>query len=231
MDRRSFLQGSLSGTALWAGSLGLVSLGCRGRQVAHVLDSHDSDMVGSHAAGAETYNLLIDEAVARLLGRQEEQLVMSPVSYGPEGPKRICFVGVENRSAEEIGDFKEQLYEQIDTAIAGSGSFQPVNLRFVQAGLDLCHLRPNDLLTPDGQRAFIAAMEQQGQPFDYLMFAKLTSGTTVNNNDKQRDYLLTLEIVNIHDGSYDKESAKVRKGYHQSHLGKWRIYNPFTAQR
>ena len=138
---------------------------------------------------------------------------------------------LENRSAEEIGDFKEQLYEQIDTAIAGSGSFQPVNLRFVQAGLDLCHLRPNDLLTPDGQRAFIAAMEQQGQPFDYLMFAKLTSGTTVNNNDKQRDYLLTLEIVNIHDGSYDKESAKVRKGYHQSHLGKWRIYNPFTAQR
>lgn len=229
MDRRLFLQGSISSSAIWLGVL--ASTGCRGRQVAHVLGDEQSDMVGSHEAGAETYNRLVEEAVARLLARQEEQLAASPVSYGPEGPKRVCFVGVENKSAEEIGDFKEQLYQMIDTAISSSDAFEPISIRFVQAGLQQCHLRPEQLFTPDAQRAFITAMEQQGQTFDYLLFATLTSGTTQNNNDQQRDYLLTLDIVNMNTGAYDKESAKVRKGYHQSYLGKWRIYNPFTTQR
>lgn len=229
MDRRHFLRLSLQ-TSLTAGSAILVALpGCRGRQVAHVLDDTQGDMVGSHAAGAETYNRLVDESVSRLLGRQHEP--QDPSLVSATGPKRICFIGVENKSSEEIGDFKEQLYQQVDAAIASSEEFRPVNRRYVDAGLQLCHLRPEHLLTPDGQRAFVAAMEQQGQPFDYLMYAVLTSGTTVNNSDKQRDYQLVIEIVNIHDGSYDKEIARVRKGYHKSHFGKWRVYNPFTSQQ
>ena len=59
-----------------------------------------------------------------------------------------------------------------------------------------------------------------GQPFDYLLYAKLTSGTTNQNGDYQRDYLLTLELVNIHNGEFDKESARLRKGYHKTWLGK-----------
>ncbi len=59
---------------------------------------------------------------------------------------------------------------------------------------------------------------------------KLTSGTTESNHDYQRDYVLTLEVVDVQSGAYDKESAKVRKGYHKSRLGKWRKYNPFTRQ-
>ena len=58
------------------------------------------------------------------------------------------------------------------------------------------------------------------QPFDYLLYAKLTSGTTQQNGDYQRDYLLTLELVNIHNGEFLKESAKLRKGYHHSWLGR-----------
>ena len=63
-----------------------------------------------------------------------------------------------------------------------------------------------------------------------MLFATLTSGTTQSNNDQQRDYLLTLELVNIQTGSFDKESAKVRKGYHKSHVGMWKNYNPFTKR-
>jgi len=231
MDRRHFLRLSVH-SGLGVSSAILVSLpGCRGRQVAHVLDDSQGDMVGSHAAGAETYNRLVDESVGRLLARQHEAAPADVTMVSTPGPKRICFIGVENKSAEEIGDFKEQLYQQVDAAIAGSEEFEPVNRRYVDAGLQLCHLRPEHLLTPDGQRAFVAAMEQQGQPFDYLLYAVLTSGTTVNNSDKQRDYQLVLEIVNIRDGSYDKEVARVRKGYHKTHLGKWRVYNPFTSQQ
>lgn len=200
-------------------------IGCRGKQHAHVLKPNDADMVGSHTAGAETYKPLIEESVGKLLGRQADSTEVQQAGLGPDGAcKRICFVGVENRSAEEIGDFKEQIYEIIDSHIAGSGAFKPVSKRFVDAALQETRLRPDNLFLPNNQRMFAAALEQGGQPFDYLLFAKITSGTTGSNGDYQRDYVLTLDLVNINTGDYDKESATLRKGYHKSALGKLKHY-------
>ncbi|MBL4884715.1 MAG: penicillin-binding protein activator LpoB [Planctomycetaceae bacterium] len=220
MDRRSFLV-----CGLLPSSLGLLlsAVGCKNRQVAHVLDRDDQDMVGSHAAGAETWKPLIDESVAKLLGRQ--QRVLQTVSHQgagglPMSRKRVCFLGVENKSVEEIGDFKEQIYEHVDTLINHSETFSMISRRFVEAGLREAHISPNDLFVPSNQRMFTTVMEQMQQPFDYLLFAKITSGTTTSNkNNYQRDYLLTLEMVNMNDGTFDKESAMLRKGYHKSKLG------------
>jgi hypothetical protein len=64
-------------------------------------------------------------------------------------------------------------------------------------------------------------MEQQGQNFDFLLYATLTSGTTRENKDYQRDYLLTLEMVNIHTGEASKQSATLSKGYHHSRTSRW----------
>jgi len=224
MERRDFIRLGLA-----AAPFGFF-IGCRSHQFGHVIQDDQADMVGSHAAGAETFNPLIDESVAKLLSRQESQF--RPVSYdsGPPAPKRICFVCVENRSIEELGDFKEQIYEQIDSQILQTPMFDPVSRRFVDAALYETRLRPDSLFLPENMRLFMAALEQQGQPFDYLLYAKLTSGTTESNHGYQRDYLLTLEMVNVHTGQYDKESAKVRKGYHHSRAGKWMNYNPFTRQ-
>lgn len=223
MDRRNFLRLGLAAAPF------SLAMGCRSHQFGHVIKDDQADMVGSHAAGAETFNPLINESVAKLLGRQEMQLHAVSYNHGPPAPKRICFVCVENRSIEELGDFKEQIYEQIDSQILQSPMFDPISRRFVDAALYETRLRPDALFLPDNMRLFAATLEQQGQPFDYLLYAKLTSGTTESNRDYQRDYLLTLEMVNIHTGQYDKESAKVRKGYHQSRAGKWRNYNPFTG--
>lgn len=181
-------------------------------------------MIGSHEAGAETFNSLVDESVSKLLGRQCSPGVESP--NGAAMGKRICFVGVENVSSEDIGDFKDQLHEQIDTAISSSGQFQPISARYVENGLRELRMMPDDLMQPAKLRSFTAMMEQDGQPFDYLLFARLTSGTTTNNKSYQRDYLLTLELVDLQTGQYDKESAKVRKGYHNTRVGKFRKYNP-----
>lgn len=222
MRRRDFLQVGLALAPFAA------AVGCRSHQYGHVIKDDQADMVGSHAAGAETFNPLIDESVAKLLGRQEMQFHQVSYSGGPPVKKRICFVCVENRSIEELGDFKEQIYEQIDSQILQAQMFEPISRRFVDSALYETRLRPDSLFVPENMRLFAAALEQQGQPFDYLLYAKLTSGTTTSNHDYQRDYLLTLEMVNIHTGHYDKESAKVRKGYHQSRVGKWRNYNPFT---
>ncbi len=198
--------------------------GCRSHQYAQVLKDHQQDLVGSHEAGAETFNSLVDESVTKLLSRQAPPGAIDEYSGEPVA-KRICFVGVENYSSEDIGDFKDQLFEQIDSSVASSGQFQTISTRYVENGLRQLRLLPADLMTPQNMRSFGAVMEQGGQPFDYLMFAKLTSGTTENNKSYQRDYLLTLELVDLNTGRSDKESAKVRKGYHPSRVSGWMKYN------
>lgn len=225
MDRRAWLRAAAAAAA----GMPLAGLaGCRGRQYGHIVSPDQADMVGSHTAGAETYNLLINEAVGKLLGRQEAEICQAAHVPGPPAPKRICFVCVENCSAEELGDFKEQIYEQIDSQISAAPMFEPISRRFVDAALRETRLRPDSLFLPDNMRMFSGVLQQQGQPFDYLLYAKITSGTTQSNNDYQRDYLLTLEMIDVHTGRYDKESASLRKGYHKTRLGKWRIYNPFA---
>lgn len=223
MDRRRFLGQAVTGLL----GLGfLTQSGCRSRQTAQVLKPGERDMVGSHAAGAETYKPLIDEAVAKLLGRHSQPVHQASFE-GPPGPMRICFVGVENKSVEELGDFKEQIYEMIDSRLLQGGIYHAVSRRYVEAGLRDTRLRPDDLMVPQNMRVFATAMEQMGQPFDYLLFAKLTSGTTRSNKDYQRDYTLTLEMLDVRTGQYDKESAELSKGYNVSPLAKVSNWNPF----
>jgi hypothetical protein len=212
MDRRSFVR---TGLAAWAACF----FGCRGNQYAKVMHPGDKEMVGSHQAGGETFKPLVDEAVSSLLGRQVASREVGPQGLPPP-PLRICFVGVENKSAEELGDFKDQIYEQIDQRIVASQVFQPVSKRFVDAGLMQTRLRPDLLMVPENMRIFTATMEQMQQPFDYLLYAKITSGTTRENKDYQRDYLLTMDLVNIHNGQYDKQSATLSKGYYHSRIGR-----------
>ena len=228
MNRRRFIA--------WTGRIALapavISAGCRGHQFGHLLKYEDSDLVGSHAAGAATFNPLIDEAVATLLARQEQQIV--PIAEHEVGtqsaiaPKRVCFVCVENESIEEIGDFREQIYEQIDSQISASPAFQAISRRLVDVALLEVRIRPDQLFLPNNRRTFAAVLEREGEPIDYLLFAKITSGTTQRNSSTQRDYLLTLELVDIQTGAFDKQSAKIRKGYHKSRFGKLRRYNPFV---
>ncbi len=225
MDRRSFFLRGIVQLPLPLLALG--AAGCRSMQFARLMTPGEEGMIGSHQAGQETFTPLVNEAVAKLLARHAESAVqqVSAVDGAESMPppmRRVCFVGVENKSAEEIGDFKEQIYQAIDARILESQVFQSVNRRFVDAGLRDTRLRPDQLLVPQQMRTFADHMEQQGQPIDYLLYATITSGTTQQNRDYQRDYLLTLELVEVGTGNYDKQSAELSKGYHHSRLGRWR---------
>jgi len=223
MDRRVFLT-RVSLGCLTATTASLV--GCRSSQKAHVLKADEQDMIGSHTAGAETWEPLIEQSVGQILGRQADDIIQtSGGEVFPAPKKRVCFVGVENKSVEELGDFKEQIYQKIDACISSADAFDVIHRKFVEAGLRQCALRPDDLFLPSNRRTFSAAMEQLEQPFDYLMYATITSGTTKSNEkDYQRDYLLTLELIHMETGRADKESAELRKGYHKSKLGKLKHY-------
>lgn len=288
-----FSKNNLSRTAVpaacWAVAgvcLLTISAGCASRY-GHLMASNDKDLVGSHQAGAATWNPLVDQSVAQLLGRcpppnesvifpefagshppggapeqagvpakpvghqsrlaEVEPLpppqgsvdsawgemptgpqITGPQSTGPQstgplatGPARVCFIGIENKSAEELLDFKDQLYERIDSQINGSANFRSISRRMVDAALIETRLRPDSLFLPDNRAAFAAVLGRQGTPVDYLLYATITSGTTDRNRSTQRDYVLTLEMINLHTGDYLKESAKIRKGYHKSRAGKW----------
>lgn len=225
MRRRDFLASFSVATSVAA------AMGCRGHQYGHILRADDTDMAGSHAAGAAVWNPLVDEAVAKMLGRCP---TVQPVGFQADGPgalqpaaegqAAVCFVGIENKSAEELVDFKDQLYERIDSQINGNGSFRSVSRRMVDAALLETRLRPDSLFLPQNRDLFAATLGRQGTPIDYLLYARITSGTTQRNDSTQRDYLLTLEMVNVHTGDYVKESATIRKGYHQSRAGKWWNY-------
>ena len=255
--------------------------GCASHQYGQLLASDDKDMVGSHEAGAATWNPLVDSSVAQLLGRCPP--VSPPTSLGtgfgegsfaaaasdaptkapgpsgtttpakvashnltgelpppgahPEevfgmpdpneptqlvtGPARVCFIGIENKSAEELVDFKDQLYERIDSQINESQSFRGISRRLIDAALIETRLRPDSLFLPANRAAFAAALGRRGSPVDYLLYATITTGTTDRNKSTQRDYLLTLEMVNLRTGDYIKESSKIRKGYHHTRAGKW----------
>ena len=104
----------------------------------------------------------------------------------------------------------------IDSAVNESRQYEQLSRRYVENGLKQLRLRPDELFVQENQRNFQVVMEKMEQPFDYLLYAKLTSGTTRDNGNYQRDYLLTLELVNIHDGHYEKESASIRKAYRRS---------------
>lgn len=203
----------------------VLQIGCRGYQYGHLIKNDQADMVGSHTAGSEVYNPLVEEAVGRLLASCE----MSPTSAmnvnGDPACRKICFIGVENKSAEELADFKDQIYQMIDAHINRSGQFEAVSRRMVDAALIETRLRPDALLVPSNMQLFSSVLQRQGQPIDYLLYATLTSGTTERNTSSQRNYLLTMELVDTRSGSYKKEQAEIRKGYHKSPLGKLANYS------
>lgn len=207
----------------------LIGTGCRGFQYGHLVRPDKQDMVGSHAAGSEVYKPLVEESVAKLLGSCNV-----PMGVSPEGlpvPAQVCFVGVENCSSEELGDFHEHLYELIDARVSQSQNFAPLTRRVVDAALTETRLRPDSLLVPSNMQLFTSVLGRGGQPVDYLLFAKLTSGTTERNASSQRDYLLTLEMVDTRSGTSHKEQAEIRKGYHRSPASRFASYNIFSGNK
>ncbi len=58
--------------------------GCRGYQYGHIIKKDAPNLVGSHDAGAEVFDPLVEEAVAKLLGRQET-VIAPELPIGQDG--------------------------------------------------------------------------------------------------------------------------------------------------
>ena len=202
---------------------GVVFVGCKGTQ-ARIMHGGEADKVGSNRAGAEIYNPIVHESVGKLLGRAAMEPIQQ-VGYNtapniPMPKRKVCFISLENKSVEELGDFKEHIKSAILEGISQSEQFEIVSDRAVTAGLRTLSLRDDDLFIPENRRMFVSVMGQGGTPVNYLLFARITSGTTESNRDMQRDYKLTLELIDTETFVPIIESTPMRKEYNNSVKGK-----------
>jgi hypothetical protein len=198
-------------------------IGCKGTQ-ARIMHNGEANTVGSNRAGAEVYNPMVCSATGKLLARAAVEPIQQ-TNYTAElptqgGKRKVCFISLENASVEELGDFKEHIKSAILESIAQSDQFEIVSDRAVTAGLRALSFRADDLFMQENMRMFTSAMGQGGTPVDYLLFAKITSGTTEDNRDMQRDYKLTLELINTKTFVPIIESTPMRKEYNNSIKGK-----------
>jgi len=227
LNRRNFL---LRSVVLFGGGLVLGSSGCRHTQKGRVMSGNESSKVGSHQAGAEVFRPIVCQTTDKLLAKAYSQPMSASMAFSSDGlpVRRVCFIELENKTNEEIGDFKEQLEEIIDTKISESTAFTTVSPRAVKGVLRSTGFRPDELFLPSHMAKFSAAMQKEGDPFEYLMFAKLTSGTTIDNIDKQKDYMLTLEMVNVNEpDDRHKESTMISKEYMRSAKSKTKSFFAF----
>ncbi len=172
-----------------------------------VKSGDEGDLVGSKTAGAETYNALIEEATRKLLDAEAARF--------PEGAvRKIAFVGIENRGSEELGDIRESTNQIIETVIFKAKRYDMIGQRYVSHGLQVTGMRAEDLFLGDGRERFVNVLRKEGQDPDYLLWAIYTTLSTTGEKERQRDYLLTLELIDAANGRLmQKETAKVRKAY------------------
>ena len=119
---------------------------------------------------------------------------------------------VLNRNAGHAGDADLRLYSIGKTSTV----FETIDSRMATAGLRETGLRVEDLLLPEKRERFAAALGESETPFDYILFAKVTTATTVDNKDSQVKYSLTLDLVNARTGASIRETVSLKKHYNRS---------------
>ncbi len=167
----------------------------------------EGDLVGANKGGSPTYNQLIAEASRKLLDSAANK-------ERTEGTRQICFVGIENQGIEELGDIRAATNQEIETVLFQSQVFDMISQRYVDSALRETSLRPSDIFLRNNQERFLGVLRDNGQDPDYLLWAIYTTLSTAGESESQRDYLLTLELIDVETGRLvEKETAKVRKAY------------------
>ena len=184
-----------------------VAFACAGKPKGRVKSGDEGDLVGSKTAGAETYNVLIADATEKLLNAEAARF--------PEGDvRKIAFVGIENRGAEELGDIRDSTNQIIETVIFQAKRYDLIAQRYVTHGLQVSSMRAEDLFLAAGREQFVSILREQGQDPDYLLWAVYSTLSTTGEKERQRDYLLTMELIDARSGRLmQKETARVRKAY------------------
>ena len=203
---RILSKASIAGLALAA--LGLVGSGCTGPS-ARMKGEDEGTLVDVKKGGAETYKKLIHDTVVALL--DEHRLLLQGAAEKP----LVAFVGVENKSSEELGEFRAAMNNEITTALVNSRYYAIVSMRAVDAAKREANVRSiDDLATKRNREAFISVLNRDGAPPQYLLAGSVTTMTSRGSGEKERVYQLTLEMWDSSSGVVQSQKTEeVRKAY------------------
>jgi len=196
--------------ALALAALGLGGSGCTG-PTARMKGEDEGTLVDVRRGGAETYKKLIRDTVVALL--DEHRLLLQGAAEKP----LVAFVGVENRSSEELGEFRSAMNNEITTALVNSRYYSMLSMRAVDAAKREANIRSiDDLATARGREAFISVLNRDGQPARYLLAGEVTTMTSRGSGEKERIYQLTLQMWDSSSGVIQSQKTEeVRKAYEE----------------
>jgi hypothetical protein len=183
---------------------------CGSSPQGRTMGSGEEDLEGARRAGTSTYDRLIEGTLTKMMARYSERTGGTGLAK-----QRVAFVALENASGEPLGEMYEQIYELIDTSVNNHERFRMISKRFVDAALNEMGKPSYDkLFLPGGRRQFSGILEQQGSPIEAMLYAKLTSGETKGEDDyRQVNYMLTMELVDVATGDYQKDSCRISREY------------------
>lgn len=186
-------------------ALGLSTSACY--DAAWIKEDDETDLVDATRGGIEVWDRLTQDVTYKLLGNHLS-------ANRAQGPMTVAFIGVENSGAEEMRDAVPAMYENIDTILVNEAAYTPVSRRFVETAMNSTGMRPEDLFLRNGRERFVAAVTREGIAPDYLLFARVTTLSSEGVDEAQRNYQLTMELVDANSGeTVRKETGRVRKGY------------------
>lgn len=179
---------------------------CFGPPRARIMGDDEPDKVGVRRGGAAAFNKLIRDVQTELVQRPSPGLNRGQM-------RRAAFVNLENRTAEELGEWRDLMIDRLRIGVSEHPEITIISEQMVGAVLGKMGNPPvNELFLPAGRRKFAAILEQESSPVDMLIYGSLTRGTTQGEGvDRQIDYLLTLEIVDVKSGESRFAKGYVRK--------------------
>jgi len=195
-------------TILVALAAAFVAAGCAGPS-ARVKSGDEGDLVDTRRGGTETYKELIRKGVSELLSEHR-------ITLGNSAEKvMVAFVGVENRSSEELGEFRASMNNEITTALVNSRLYSMLSMRAVDAAKRESNIRSvDDLTTARPRAAFLSVLNKDGQGPQYLLFGEVTTMTSSGNAAKERTYQLTLQMMDSSNGVIQSQkTVEMRKEY------------------
>jgi hypothetical protein len=182
--------------------------GCTGPS-ARVKSDDEGDLVDTGKGGTETYLTLVNKGTNELLAENRRDL-----RNASERPV-IAFVGVENKSSEELGEFRASMNSEIETVLVNAQLYSMLSMRAVDAAKREANVRSiEDLTTRRGREAFMSVLNRDGVVAQYLLFGEITSMTSRGNAAKERTYELTLQLIDSSTGAIQSQKkVKLRKEY------------------
>ncbi len=185
-----------------------LAAGCAGPS-ARVKSSDEGTLVDVRKGGTETYKELIRKGVEELLA--ENRIQLENAAKKP----MIAFVGVENRSSEELGEFRAAMDTEITTALVNSRIYSMLSMRAVDAAKREANIRDvADLTVSRPRQAFLSVLNRDGQPPEYFLFGEVTTMTSTGNQSRERTYQLTLQLMDSSNGTIQSQKlVEISKEY------------------